>query len=130
MLVFRKFWCVLFSCDHRFEIRPFALLPITLSRLYLDLKTYLYEYVTLQVSYFSIFQYFTLWKICELYNHVCKYHSLFCLLIFCLQSNSLAERFYIHLNLNQCVYAFKVLKAFLLGFKYSFLVLFILFTTV
>ena len=130
MLVFRKFWCVLFSCEHRFEIRPFALLPINLSRLYLDLRTCLYEYFVFQVSYFSFFLYFTLWKICESYSHVCKYHSLFYLLIFCLQSNSLAEGFYIHLNLNQCVYAFKVLKAFSLGFKYSFSVLFILFTTV
>ena len=27
MLVFRKFWCTLFSCNTHFDIRPFALLP-------------------------------------------------------------------------------------------------------
>ena len=27
MPVFRKIWCALFSCNHRFEIPPFALLP-------------------------------------------------------------------------------------------------------
>ena len=28
MFVFRKIWCALFSCYLRFEIHPFALLPM------------------------------------------------------------------------------------------------------
>ena len=39
MFVFRKIWRALFSCNTRFEIRPFALLPTNCSTaIYLTLK--------------------------------------------------------------------------------------------
>ena len=38
MFVFREIWCALFSCNSRFEIRPFALLPKTYARKKLQTK--------------------------------------------------------------------------------------------
>ena len=52
MFVFLKTWCALFSCNTRFEIRPFALLPTILSPL---LQFYLLKNYK-KTSRFSVFR--------------------------------------------------------------------------
>ena len=52
MFVFRTIWCALFSCNTRFEIRHFALLPTkhaqTDKHLYLCTGEYRYNYANMR----------------------------------------------------------------------------------